>query len=298
MKSPRRSNPHSAGRFRLLAAASVLALAPAGTHAAVQATHDGQMTSNQAPADDADALAKKLANPIAAMISVPFQNNFDWGGGPRGDGFQYKMNIQPVIPFHLNEDWNLITRTIIPVVQQDDVAGTYLRPSGSQFGLSDTLFSAWLSPVKPTSGGWIWGLGPALLFPTGTDDMLTANQWAAGPTAIALKQDGKFTYGALANQVWSYAGNGGRASVNQTFFQPFFVYGPGGGWSFALNTESTYDWTGNQWTIPINLMANKVSKIGTLPVQWQAGVRYYADKPDNGPDWGLRFGFTLLLPEG
>lgn len=297
MKSPPQSNPQSAGRFRLLAAASVLALAPAGTHAAVQATHDGQMTSSQAPADNADALAKKLANPIAAMISVPFQNNFDWGGGPNGDGFQYKLNFQPVIPIHLNEDWNLITRTIIPVIQQDDIAGTKLQPSGSQFGLSDTLFSGWLSPVKPTAGGWIWGLGPALLFPTGTDDMLTTNQWAAGPTAIALKQEGKFTYGALVNQVWSYAGNGDRETVNQAFLQPFFVYGPGGGWSFAINTESTYDWTGNQWTIPINLMANKVSKIGKLPVQWQAGVRYYAEKPDNGPEWGLRFALTLLLPE-
>ncbi len=286
-------------RWRVMAvAAGALGLAFGTVDAAVEAVLDGPMTSTQLEAESEDDLAKILSNPIADMISVPFQNNFDWGGGPRGDGFQYKMNFQPVIPFQLNECWNLITRTIVPMIQQDDVAGSYARPSGSQFGLGDTLFSAWLSPAKPTSSGWIWGVGPALLFPTGTDDMLTGNQWAAGPTAIALKMDGKFTYGALVNHVWSYAGTGGRPGVNQTFLQPFCSYMPGGGWTYSINTESIYNWQASQWTIPINLMVSKMFKIGKMPMQGQFGVRYYTDKPANGPDWGLRLSLTMLLPNG
>ncbi len=245
-----------------------------------------------AAATDADALAKKLSNPIAAMISVPFQNNFDWGGGPTGNGFQYKLNFQPVIPFTLNENWNAITRTIIPYIEQENVIGT-----SNQSGLSDSTFSTWFSPSTPTSSGWTWGVGPAFLLPTGTNSFLSADQWAVGPTAIALRQTKHFTYGALVNQLWAFSGGGNGSSVNQMFVQPFFVYLPGGGWSFALNTENTYNFTSNQWTVPVNLMANKMFKLGKMPAQWQIGVRYYAEAPNNAPDWGLRAGLTFLFPK-
>ncbi len=241
---------------------------------------------------DADAIAKKLANPIASMTSLPFQNNFDFGGGPDGDGFQYKMNFQPVIPFSLGEDWNLITRTIVPFIYQEDVIG-----KTSQNGFSDTTFSAWLSPSEPTASGWTWGVGPAFLIPTGTNNFLTADQWSAGPTAIALRQTKYFTYGALVNQLWAFSGANNRDSVNQMFLQPFFVYLPGGGWTIALNTENTYNFTTNQFTIPINLMVNKMFKIGKMPAQWQLGARYYAEAPDNGPEWGLRASLTLIIPK-
>lgn len=251
----------------------------------------GAVAKADASVASKDDLAKKLANPIAAMISIPFQNNFDFGGGPNGDGVQWKMNFQPVIPLTINEDWNLITRTIIPVISQKDVIGTT-----SQSGLSDTVFSAWLSPVKPTSGGWIWGLGVAGLLPTGTNDFLTANQWGVGPTAIVLKQADKFTYGMLINQIWSADTPSDRSSVNQMFVQPFISYLPGGGWTFALNTESVCDFSASQWTVPINLMVNKMIKIGKMPAQVQLGGRYYPEAPENGPDWGLRLSLTLLLP--
>ena len=240
----------------------------------------------------ASELAKKLSNPVAALISVPIQNNFDFGAGPNGDGFQYKVNIQPVIPFSIGEDWNLISRTILPVVYQENIFGT-----SSQSGLSDTVQSLFFSPKAPTSGGWIWGAGPVLLLPTATDDLLGTEKWGAGPTAVLLKQQSGWTYGILANHLWSFAGESSRSSVNSTFLQPFLSYTTKKQTTFSLNTESTYDWDGSQWTVPINVGVAQLVKIGKLPVQFQIGGRYYAEKPANGPDWGLRFAVTFLFPK-
>ena len=172
------------------------------------AASGGGGAGDDAKANAAD-LAKTLANPIGALISVPFQNNFDFGAGPDGDGFQYKLNLQPIVPLTLSEDWLLISRTILPFVYQDNVIGT-----SSQSGLADTLQSFFLSPVKPTKGGWIWGAGPALLLPTATDDLLGAEKWGAGPTAVVLKQQNGWTYGALVNHLWSFAGESGRKRVS------------------------------------------------------------------------------------
>jgi hypothetical protein len=249
----------------------------------------GQVDDSKAQAAE---LAMKLQNPIASLISVPIQNNFDWGAGPDGDGFQYKVNVQPVVPFALSEDWNLVTRTILPIVYQENVVNT-----SSQAGLADTTESLFFSPSKPTKSGWIWGAGPALLFPTATDDLLGAEKWGAGPTAVVLRQENGWTYGALANHIWSYAGESGRANVNATFLQPFVSYTTKTFTSFTLNTETTYDWQGQQWTVPLNLMVQQLVKIGKQPIAFQLGGRYYADKPDGGPDWGLRFAVTFLFPK-
>ena len=237
-------------------------------------------------------LAKTLANPIGALISVPFQNNFDFGGGPAGDGYQYKLNLQPIVPFTLSKDWLLISRTVLPVVYQKDIADT-----SSQSGLSDTLQSFFLSPVRPTKGGWIWGAGLALLLPTATDDLLGSEKWGAGPTAVVLKQQNGWTYGALVNHVWSFAGENGRADVNATYLQPFVSYTLKRAMTFTLNTESTYDWENEQWTAPLNLMVQQLVKIGKQPVALTVGGRYYADKPEGGPDWGLRLAVILLFPK-
>jgi len=261
---------------------------------AAMVTDDGGAASTGG--GDAAALAQKLSNPIASLTLVPFQNNFDFGAGPNGDGFQYKMNFQPVVPISLNEDWNLIWRTIIPFISQDDIAGTKANPSGSQTGLGDTLMTAFFSPKEPTSGGLIWGVGPALSIPTGTDDLLGSEQWAAGPSVVALKQNGGWTYGVLANHLWSFAGDDDRADVSNTFIQPFVAYNTPTGMTYGLNTESSYNWETEEWTVPINLQISKLVKFGDQPVQFQFGGRWYADAPDDGPDWGLRLGVTFMFP--
>jgi hypothetical protein len=243
-----------------------------------------------APAQDADELAKKLSNPVSSLVSVPFQNNFDFGYN--NDGWQYKLNVQPVIPISLNEDWNLISRTIVPFIHQEDIFG-----SSTQTGLSDTVASFFFSPAEPTASGVTWGAGPVVLLPTATDDLLGAEKWGAGPTAVILRQQGKHTYGALANHLWSFAGDDDRADVSATFLQPFYSYGLGGGATVTLNSESTYNWETEDWSIPLNLAYSKVFTLGTQMMQWQIGARYYLERPGGGPDWGIRAGITLLFPK-
>ncbi|MQW69801.1 transporter [Sinorhizobium medicae] len=243
--------------------------------------------------DSSADLAKKLSNPIASLISVPFQFNYDHGYGAL-DGDKTTLNIQPVIPISLNENWNLISRTILPVTWQDDIAG----PSGSQFGLGDVVQSLFLSPATPTESGIIWGAGPVFLIPTATDDLLGGEKWGAGPTVVALKQDGPWTYGVLANHIWSFAGNKERNDISSTFVQPFLSYTTPDAWTFALNTESTYDWKAEEWSIPINFTVSKLVKIEEQPISLTAGLRYWATAPDNGPEGlGIRLAVTFLFPK-
>lgn len=244
-----------------------------------------------AAAEDAD-LAKQLSNPVASLISVPFQFNYDKGYGP-ADGGKSVLNIQPVIPFSINEDWNVISRTIVPVISQHDIAGR----SGSQFGLGDIVQSLFFSPKQPTAGGIIWGAGPAFLLPTGTDPLLGAEKWGLGPTGVVLKQEGPWTYGALGNHIWSVAGDSKRSDISSTFLQPFVSYTTKNAWTIGLDTESTYDWKGDQWSVPVNFTVSKLVVIGKQPISFSVGARYWAAAPDNGPDgWGVRAGLTFLFP--
>jgi hypothetical protein len=243
----------------------------------------------------AEELAKKLSNPVADLISVPFQNNYDWGLNPDHTGWQYKLNFQPVVPFHLSSDWNLISRTILPIIAQDNVA----LGSGSQTGLGDITQSFFFSPQKAT-GGIIWGVGPVVLVPTATDRLLGAGKWGLGPTAVALKQAGGLTVGVLANQIWSIAGPSDRREVSSTFLQPFLAYTTHAATTFSLNTESSYDWVTGQWTVPVNLTVAQLfrpSESGLpIPLQVQVGYRYYAARPEGGPTGGVRFSLIALLP--
>lgn len=248
----------------------------------------------KASAQDADELAKQLSNPIASLASVPMQLNYDDGLGPDGDGSKYLLNVQPVIPVSISEDWNLISRTILPIVHQDDV----FPGTGSQSGIGDVLQSFFFSPKALTGSGWTWGVGPVIYLPTASDDLLGAEKWGAGPTAVALHQTKTgWTYGALANHVWSFAGEDDRADISSTFLQPFLAKGLGQGRTLSFNLESSYDWNGEQWSVPLNVGYSKVGKIGNQLVSWQGGVRYYVEAPDNGAEWGLRFTFTLLYPK-
>jgi len=240
--------------------------------------------------EQVDVLAKQLSNPVAALISVPFQLNYD--AGYANDGDKWTLNVQPVVPVDMSPDWNLISRTILPVIRQSKVVN-----SGTQTGLGDTVQSLFFSPKAPTATGWIWGAGPVFLLPTATKDALGTGKWGLGPTAVALKQtaDG-WTYGALANHIWSVAGDDARADVNATFVQPFLSKGIGQGRTLTVNTESTYDWERKQWTIPVNFMYSKITKFGDQLVSLTGGARVYLDAPSGGPDWGLRFVVTLLYP--
>ncbi|SDU30184.1 transporter [Stappia sp. ES.058] len=250
-------------------------------------------------ADDAE-LAKQLANPIGSLISVPFQFNYDQGQGPT-NGQKLMMNVQPVIPFALSEEWTLITRTIVPVAWQNDIAGN----SGTQFGLGDTLASAWLSPksTETSIGALTWGIGPSATFATSTDRRLGSGTWGLGPTAIALVQNkvgsGTMTLGALVNQQWGVAKTrSNQPDLNNTLLQPFLAYTTDTAWTYSLNTESSYNWTSSEWAVPINLSVSKLVSLGSQKAQIEAGVGYWAVSPTNGPT-GIRgrLAVTFLFPE-
>ena len=244
----------------------------------------------QSDAAAADALAKQLQNPIASLISVPIQGNFDFGFDP-ANGNRVLVNIQPVIPLSSSEDWNLITRVILPVVSQTDLYG----PSGNQFGLGDITMSAFFSPKAPTSRGLIWGVGPVLSLPTATDELLGTEKFGVGPTVIGLMQVGKITVGLLFNHIWSVAGSDDRADVNNSFFQPFLAKNFPGGYALSLNTELAQNWDADATTGTINLTGSKVIALGKQRAQVAVGPRIPYGNGNNS-DWGFRAQFTLLFP--
>jgi hypothetical protein len=257
-----------------------------GTQTSENASSDGP-----APGDDAAALAKQLSNPISSLISVPFQFNYDTGLG-QTDADRWLLNLQPVVPFDLSEDWNLISRTILPVIDlESPVVG-----GNDVSGIGDVVQSFFFSPKAPTENGWIWGAGPALLLPTGKDEF-TADQWGLGPTAVALKQQNGWTYGGLMNHIWGIDAPSDQEDVNSTYLQPFVAYTTPDAWTYALVGETSYDWNAEEWTAPVNAQVSKLAHFGKQPVSFQFGYRHYFDTPSGGPDWGLRFSVTFLFPK-
>jgi len=253
----------------------------------------GLACATPAVADDTQDLAKELTNPVADLISVPFQGNWNHGIGPDG-GDQYYVNVQPVIPIKLNDDWNLISRTILPIISQNDVAGE----SGNQWGLGNTQQSLFFSPSKPNHG-IVWGVGPIAYLNTATDPLLGPEKWGAGPTGVALWMGGPWTVGILANQIWSFAGDSKQPDINQAYFQPFIAYTTKNGVTFNLNSESTYYWDTGEWSVPFNAQVSKLVHFDKQPISLFVAARYWATTPEDvGPTgWGVRAGMTFLFPE-
>ncbi|MFO1313202.1 MAG: transporter [Burkholderiales bacterium] len=235
-------------------------------------------------------LALAAQNPIAALISLPFQYNYDQNLGIREEGHKNYLNIQPVIPISLNDHWNVISRTIVPLIDLDPGGG-----AESRSGIGDITQSFFFSPKALTEDGWTWGIGPVVYMDTASND-LGANKWGLGPTGVFLKQANGWTYGALLNHIWSVGGSG-KKDINNTFLQPFLTYTTSTHTSFTLQTESTYDWTAEQWSVPVHFIVSQLTKIGGQPIQFQLAARYWADSPELGAHgWGVRAVVTFLFP--
>jgi hypothetical protein len=240
---------------------------------------------------DAD-LAKKLANPIASLISVPFQNNTDVGIGVY-NGSRNTLNFQPVVPISLSPKLNMITRMVLPIITQQDISA----PGVKESGLSDATVSALFSPAE-AKNGLTWGVGPILLVPTATDKLLGTEKLGAGPTAVILKQQNGWTYGALVNQIWSIAGNKDRADVNQLFVQPFFVYNWSSGAGLGGNFEITQNWEANATASYFNPTISGITKLGSQRVQLVIGPRIPLSIPTNArPDFGVRAMVSFVFPK-
>lgn len=241
-----------------------------------------------------DNLAKKLANPIASLISVPIQANYDDNLGVNDNGSVWRINVQPVIPMSISQNWNLISRTILPVITQDNIPVN----GAGESGIGDITQSFFFSPKQPTSNGVIWGVGPVLLLNTASNDALGSKKWGAGPTGVALKQVGPWTYGMLANHIESFSSANNRPGVSATFMQPFLAYITQTKTTFSVNSESTYNWKTEDWAVPINFNVSQLLKVGSQILQVGGGLRYWADSTDFGPEGlGARLQVTFLFPK-
>jgi hypothetical protein len=253
------------------------------------------LAADAAAAQSADQLAKQLANPLASLTSVPLQLNYEREAGLSGHADRVRLNVQPVIPLDLGEDWNLIWRTILPVVSQEEMAAGL----GDASGIGDVTQSLFFSPEAPTRRGWLWGVGPALLAPTASDDALGAERWALGPTLVVLRQtEAGWTYGGLFNHLVSVDDEPEeRRDLRNTLLQIFVSKRIGPGRTLSAATESTYDWEREQWTVPVHISVSQVVRLGGQLVSFQGGVGRYAAGSDAAPEWGLRFTTTFMFPK-
>ncbi|MCM8531643.1 MAG: hypothetical protein NE330_10820 [Lentisphaeraceae bacterium] len=243
---------------------------------------------NKVDADE--ALARQSQNPVADLISIPFQNNTNFDVGAR-DKTQNILNIQPVIPINLNEDWNLITRTIVPLISQSALFDGWEKEQG----IGDITFTAFFSPRNNSE--WVWGAGPAIVMPTASDSRLGTDKWSIGPSVVALRMDGKQVYGGLVSNVWSIEGSG--ENVNLMTFQPFYNYNFDAGFYFTSSPVLNANWEndGEKWTVPVGGGLGKIFRIGQLPVNVSLQAFTNIVKPDHAADWTLRFQVQLLFPK-
>jgi hypothetical protein len=260
--------------------------------------------SGPAAANDADALAKATQNPVASLISVPLQNNSNFGVGAY-NRTQDILNIQPVIPAKISPKWMLISRIIQPIIWQPNTTAN----SGGQAGFGDMNPTFFLSPANP--GKLIWGVGPAMVFPTATSTSLGQGKLSFGPSVVALVQPGPWTLGFLTNNVWSVAGSSHRPSVNQMLLQYFVTYNLKKGWNISSSPILTANWNnkangdaadgddttpGGRWTIPFGGGVGRITRIGYQPVNISAAFYGNVVHPPGASPWGVRLQLALLYP--
>ena len=253
------------------------------------------MASPSASAEmSATELAKLAQNPVGNLISVPFQNNTNLNFGPE-KGTQNILNIQPVIPISVNDDWNVITRTILPVIWNPSLG----PGDGATTGIGDTTFTAFLSPAKP--GSWIWGAGPVLQLPTNSNAELGNKNWGLGPSVVVLHLDkgDPWVYGVLMNNVWSLTSNEQGGSYSTGLIQPFVNYNFPGGLYLVSSPIATVDWNANgeKWTVPLGGGIGKIFHLGKLPVNTQLSGYYNVVHPDNGANWQIRAQVQFMFPK-
>lgn len=240
----------------------------------------------------AKELAQGAVNPLTTTITVPIQVEYNENIGPTDDGTRTTVFVQPIIPFEISEDWNLITRTIVPFIEQDDI----FPGAGSQSGIGDISESLFFSPDY-TVGGWTVGFGPYLQFDTATDDYLGFEEHGAGASVIVLQVAGPWLYGFLANQVYSVEGHVGGAYSN-TFVQPFVDYTTDGGLTWELTSETNYNWNNDEWSVPVTLTASQFFMIGEQPILIGGGVKYWAESGVADPEGvSLNLNLYLLFPK-
>ncbi|WP_226962132.1 transporter [Sulfurimonas marina] len=236
-----------------------------------------------------DDLAKKLANPVASLISIPFQFNYDRNIGPNEKGVRTTLNIQPVLPFELSDDWNLISRTIFSVMDQKDVV------SGSQSGLGDTVQTFFLSPNK-SNGGLIWGVGPVFLLPTATDELLGGEKWGVGPSAVLIQQEGSYNLVLLANYIKSFAGDKNRTDISSAFVNPVVSKNIPGGWTLGVQLEHTFDLKNEEDTGVSSAFISKVTQINGQTLSFSLVPKYWYKTTDNSAKgFGLRGSVVFIF---
>jgi opacity protein-like surface antigen len=241
---------------------------------------------------EGEDLSKKSQNPIADLVSMPFQSNTNFNAGPF-NRTQEILNIQPVVPLHLNADWNLISRTIIPLVSQPNPLF-----NSSTNGIGDVTQSLFLSPTHP--GELIWGVGPVFTAPAASDPILGTGKVLFGPTAVLLTTPGHWVIGVLLNNQWSVGGNPLRPPVNTFLAQPFVNYNMADGWFLTTSPVITANWlaaSGQQWTVPIGGGIGRVFRLGAQPISAYVSAYYNAIRPTGTSDWQLRTSLSLLFPE-
>ncbi len=251
----------------------------------------GQSPAGAPPAAEPNAneQAKQTQNPIASVIRVPFQGNWDSGIGDR-KATGVLLNFQPVVPFPISETTNVILRVILPLTSQPSPDG-----STRYSGLGDVVTSVFFSPSRPSR--FIWGVGPVFLLPTATKQALGAEKMGAGPTAVVLTQPGNWTIGALANQIWSTDGAKDRPAVNAMYLQPFVSYNLGKGLAIGATMEATANWKAKEkWSAPLLFSVSKIAMLGKRPVNISMGAGPYVAGPAGAPGWRFRLAATLLYP--